>query len=173
MLSDFKKFVMRGNFVDLAVGFTVGAAFTTVAKSIVNDIIMPPIGLAIGSVAFEDMFMVLRGGEPAGPYATLAAAHEAGAVTINHGRFINNLLALLLVGLAMFFLVRLLNKLDSAMDEIIDEEPAPGDEPAHKKCPYCRAQIAYRAVRCPSCTSRLAGFEAAAQKTLGPTTADG
>lgn len=173
MFGEFKKFVMRGNVVDLAIGFTVGAAFTTVAKSVVNDLIMPPIGLVIGEVEFEDMFWVLRAGQPEGPYRTLAAAQEAGAVTVNYGTFINNVLALLLVGFAMFLIVRLINRLDSAMDEVLDDGPTPPEEPAHKKCPYCRDQIAYRAVRCPSCTSRLAGFEETAARVDGPTTAEG
>lgn len=172
MIQEFKKFILRGNVVDLAIGFTVGAAFTTVVKSIVNDLIMPPIGLALGSVELEDAFWVLRQGEPAGPYLTLEAAQKAGAVTVNYGLFASNVVALLLVGLAMFFIVRFVNRLDAAMDEAIDDGPSES-EPSHKKCPYCRDQIAYRAVRCPSCTSRLEGFEAQAQKTLGPTTADG
>ncbi len=173
MINEFKKFIMRGNFVDLAIGFTVGAAFTTVVKSAVNDLIMPLTGMVIGEVEFEDTFWVLRAGEPAGPYKTLAAAQEAGAVTINYGLFLNNVLSLLLVGLAMFMIIRLINRLDSAMDQVIDKEPAPADEPAHKKCPYCRAQIAFRAVRCPSCTSRLEGFESVAEQTAGPTTQAG
>lgn len=173
MLSEFKKFVLRGNFVDLAIGFTVGAAFTTVAKSIVNDLIMPPIGLLIGEVEFEDMFLILRAGEPEGPYLTLAAAQEAGAVTLNYGVFLNNVIALVLVGIAMFLIVRLVNRLDSAMDKELDKEPPPPEEPSHKKCPYCRQQIAYRAVRCPECTSRLEGFESTAERTAGPTNAAG
>lgn len=173
MINEFKKFVMRGNFVDLAIGFTVGAAFTTVAKSIVNDLVMPPIGLLIGEVEFKDMFLVLRAGEPEGPYKTLSAAQEAGAVTLNYGVFLNNVIALLLVGFAMFLIVRLVNRLDSAMDEALDEEAPPAEEPSHKKCPYCRDQIAYRAVRCPQCTSRLDGFEAIAERTAGPTSAEG
>lgn len=173
MIQEFKNFVLRGNVVDLAVGFTVGAAFTTVVKSIVNDLIMPPIGLALGSVELEDTFWVLKPGEPAGPYLTLSAAQDAGAVTVNYGLFASNVVALLLVGLAMFFILRLVKRLDSAMDEVIDDDQPAEEEPSFKKCPYCRDQIAFRAVRCPSCTSRLEGFEAQAQKTLGPTTAAG
>lgn len=172
MIQQFKKFIMRGNFVDLAIGFTVGAAFTTVVKSAVEDLIMPPLGWALGSVEFEDMFWVLRQGEPAGPYLTLSGAQEAGAVTMNYGTFINNCISLLLVGLAMFLIVRLVNRMDAAMDAAVDDPPDE-QEPSHKKCPYCRDQIAYRAVRCPSCTSRLEGFEKAAEKYAGPTTAEG
>lgn len=173
MFGEFKKFILRGNVVDLAIGFTVGAAFTTVAKSIVEDIIMPPVGLLVGSVEFEDLFWVLRSGDPAGPYRTLQAAQEAGAVTINYGVLGNNVLALILVGLAMFVVVRLVNHLDEKMDAVIDGEPPSAEEPSHKKCPYCRGQIAYRAVRCQLCTSRLEGFEQVAEATSGPTTAEG
>ena len=173
MLNEFKKFVMRGNVVDLAIGFTVGAAFTTVAKSVVSDLIMPPVGLLIGSVEFEDMFWVLRTGEPSGPYATLAAAQEAGAVTVNYGVFVNNVLALLLVGVVMFLVVRIVNRMDAAMDRDLDDSPPEPEEPAHKKCPFCREQIAFRAVRCPQCTSRLEGFERTAAETGGPTTVEG
>lgn len=173
MIDEFKQFVLRGNVVDLAVGFTVGAAFTTVAKSIVDDLLMPPVGLLVGSVEFEDLFWLLREGQPAGPYSTLAAAQEAGAVTVNYGLFMNNVLALLLVGLAMFVVVRVVNGIDNAMDEAIDGAPPAVEEPSHKKCPYCRHQIAFRAVRCPQCTSRLEGFEEAASRTAGPTTMEG
>ena len=168
MLREFQKFIMRGNVVDLAIGFTVGAAFTTVAKSVVNDIIMPAVGLVIGQVEFEDLFVVLQPGDPAGPYNTLEAAQKAGAVTINYGVFVNNVLALLLVGLAMFFIVRMINRVDALMDHEVDDKPPEPDEPSHKKCLYCRAQIAYRAVRCPSCTSRLAGFEERARASATP-----
>ena len=173
MLHELKKFILRGNLVDLAVGFTVGAAFTTVVKSSVDDLIMPALGLVIGRVEFEDMFWVLQQGDTAGPYSTLQAAQQAGAVTVNYGVFLNNLLALVLVGIAMFAIVRIVNRLDSAMDVVLDDAEPPADEPSHKKCPYCRAQIAFKAVRCPQCTSRLEGFEAAADRIAGPTTAAG
>lgn len=162
MFDAFKKFIMRGNFVDLAIGFTVGAAFTTVAKSIVNDIIMPPVGLMLGRVDFKDLFWVLRPGEALGPYPTIEQAQEAGAVTLNYGLFINNVLALLIVALAMFIIVRMVNRLDEAMDEALDNEKPPPEEPANKKCPYCRSQIPFKAVRCPECTSKLEGFDAVA-----------
>jgi large conductance mechanosensitive channel len=168
MFDDFKEFILRGNVADLAIGFTVGAAFTTVAKSLVDDIIMPPVGLVVGQVEFKDLFVVLENGEPGGPYQTLSAAQDAGAVTINYGLFINNVLALLLVGLAMYFLIRFVTRLDRTMDRFDDDPPA-DDEPSHKKCPYCQAQIAYRAVRCPECTSRLEGFEELAASAAGPT----
>jgi large conductance mechanosensitive channel len=158
MLNQFKKFVMRGNFVDMAVGFTVGAAFTTVAKSIVNDIIMPPVGLVLGRVDFSDLFWVLREGEKLGPYPTIAQAQQAGAVTLNYGMFVNNVLALLIVAAAMFIIVRVVNRLDESMDEEVDKKKSEPNEPSHKKCPYCRIQIPFKAVRCPQCTTRLEGF---------------
>lgn len=157
MLNDFKKFLIRGNLLDLAIGFTVGAAFTTVVKSLVTDIIMPPAGMILGNVDFEDLFLVLKSGEPAGPYEALELAQKAGAVTLNWGLFVNNCVSLLLVGLVMFVLIRFYNRMEDHMNG--DEPPAP-EEPSHKKCGFCKEQIPYKAVRCPRCTSKLAGFEA-------------
>lgn len=171
MLEEFKKFVMRGNLVEMAIGFTIGAAFTTVVKSLVNDLIMPPIGLALGNVDFKDFFWVLKEGEKLPPYATIEQAQEAGAVTLNYGLFVNNTLALLLVALAMFVIVRTVNRIDEAMDADLPDDSPVADEPSHKKCPYCRSQIAYRAVRCPQCTTRLEGYSAAEAKVDRP--ADG
>ena len=151
ILNDFKKFIMRGNLVDLAIGFTVGAAFTTVAKSLVNDIIMPPIGLLLGNVDFQDLFVVLRDGEnQPPPYATIDAAQAAGAVTLNYGVFINNCIALLIVAIAMFVIIRIVNRIDDALDG-----PKQPQEPVHKKCPFCLSTVPFRATRCPHCTSAL------------------
>ncbi len=150
----FKKFMLRGNLIDLAIGFTVGAAFSTVAKSLVNDIIMPPIGLLMGQSDFTDKYIVLKDVEGLDPNASLAAAQAAGAVTLNYGVFINNLIALLLVALAMFFIVRMVNRIESELDERF----SPGNEeekPANKKCKFCRSTIDYQATRCPNCTSDL------------------
>ena len=158
MLNEFKKFVMRGSLVDMAIGFTIGAAFTTVVKSLVNDLIMPPIGLALGNVDFKDFFWVLKEGNELPPYPTIEQAQEAGAVTLNYGLFINNVFALLLVALAMFVIVRMVNRIDEAMEHDLPDNSPVADEPSHKKCQYCRSQIAYRAVRCPQCTTRLEGF---------------
>jgi large conductance mechanosensitive channel len=158
---EFKKFVMRGNLVDLAIGFTVGAAFTTVAKSLVNDVIMPPIGLAVGRVDFKDLFWVLRpGSEKAPPYTTIVDAQAAGAVTLNYGMFVNNVLALLIVAIAMFMVIRAVNRIDEAMERDVDEAKEPS-EPEVKKCPFCRTNIPFRASRCPQCTSHLDGEEPA------------
>src|SRR3954465_14386553 len=107
MLGEFKKFMMRGNVLDLAVGIIIGASFGSVVSSLVNDILMPPIGLALGRVDFSNLFLVLKdGADGAGPYATVAAAKDAGAVTLNYGVFINSLVAFLIVGFAVFLVVR-------------------------------------------------------------------
>lgn len=158
ILEDFKKFALRGNLLDLAIGFTVGAAFTTVAKSLVTDIIMPPVGLLTGGTDFADRFFLLKAGrEHAPPYATLQDAQEAGAVTINYGLFINSVVALLLVAVVMFMVIRMLNKMDKALDEHFDADEAPkAAHPENKKCSYCRQTIDYEATRCPFCTSEFA-----------------
>lgn len=156
MLKEFKKFAMRGNLVDMAIGFTVGAAFTTVAKSIVNDLIMPVVGYVTGGSDFADMFVVLKPGENAAPpYETLAGAQEAGAVTLNYGVFVNNVIAFLLVALVMFMLVRAFNRVEEELEEEFGEDAAKPEEPTHRKCRFCRMQIPYKAVRCPNCTSEL------------------
>jgi large conductance mechanosensitive channel len=148
MLKEFKAFAMRGNVLDLAVGFIVGAAFGTVVKSLVDDLIMPPIGLALGRVDFKNLFLVLRdGAKAAGPYASLADAQGAGAVTVNYGAFINNVVTFLIVAFAVFLVVRAANRLKPA------EAAA---TPTTKECPFCRMAIPIQATRCPQCTSQLA-----------------
>lgn len=154
-LEDFKKFALRGNLVDLAIGFTVGAAFSTVAKSLVDDIIMPPIGMVLGNADFSDLFVVLADGDKAAPpYSTLKDAQTAGAVTLNYGQFVNHVVALLLVALAMFLLIRLINRIDDQLDDYWGTEPNAAP-PSTKKCKYCRTAIDYQATRCPNCTSEL------------------
>jgi len=156
MLGEFKKFALRGNLVDMAIGFTVGAAFTTVAKSAVDDLVMPVVGLFTGGADFSDLFFVLREGEKAGaPYATLRAAQEAGAVTLDYGLFGNAVLAFLLVALVMFAVIRMMNRLEEGLEARLGDAPPP-DEPSQKLCRFCRSQIPYRAIRCPQCTSELA-----------------
>lgn len=157
LIQEFKTFALRGNLVDLAIGFTVGAAFSTVAKSLVEDVIMPPVGLMLGQSDFADMFWLLRPGtDPGPPYATLAEAQAAGAVTLNYGVFINNCLALALVALAMFVVIRAYRRLEDELEEhLAPEDRAQPEEPDEKKCPFCRRSIPYRASRCPECTSRL------------------
>jgi large conductance mechanosensitive channel len=155
LIADFKKFAMRGNLIDMAIGFTVGAAFTTIAKSLVNDIIMPPIGLMLGRSDFADMFVLLKpGAEVPPPYATLADAQAAGAVTLNYGLFGNAVLAFLLVTVAMFIIIRMANRAEDALEAQYATPPTK-QEPDNKKCQFCRSTIPYKATRCAFCTSHL------------------
>jgi large conductance mechanosensitive channel len=144
MWKEFKEFVSRGNVLDLAVGIIIGVAFGKIVTSLVNDIIMPPIGLLLGKVDFNNLFINLSDK----PYATLAAAKEAGAATINYGVFINTVIEFIIVALVIFLLVRQINKL------MRKPEAAPA-APTTKECPYCYSTIPIQATRCPSCTSEL------------------
>ena len=147
MFKEFKEFAMRGNVVDMAVGIIIGAAFGTIIKSLVADIIMPPIGLLLGNVDFSNLFILLKPGNPAGPYLALAEAQKAGAVTINYGAFINTIISFLIVAFAVFLLIRSLNRLKKP-------EEAPAEAPT-KDCPYCLSTIPVKATRCAHCTSEL------------------
>jgi large conductance mechanosensitive channel len=149
MLKEFKEFAVRGNVVDMAVGIIIGAAFGTIVQSLVNDVIMPPIGLLMGDVDFQDLFTVLSQGEEPGPYATLEAARAAGAVVVAWGAFINTVIAFLIVAFAVFMLIRYINRLRRP-----DAAPEPVAE-TMKKCQYCFSDIAIEATRCPNCTSEL------------------
>ena len=149
MFKEFKEFAMRGNVVDMAVGIIIGGAFGTIAKSLVADVLMPPIGLLLGNVDFANLFAVLKEGSAAGPYASLAAAQGAGAVTINYGIFINNVVSFLIVAFSVFLLIRALNTLKR--EEKVDEAPTT------KECGQCFSEIPIKAQRCPHCTSQLAG----------------
>ncbi len=150
MFKEFKDFAMRGNVVDMAVGIIIGAAFGAIVKSLVADVLMPPIGMLMGDVDFENLFLVLKqGAEAAAPYASLAEAKEAGAITINYGVFINNVISFIIVAFAVFMLIRNINKLKK-------EEEAPPAEPTTKECPHCMTEIPIKATRCPNCTSELA-----------------
>ena len=151
--SEFKEFAVRGNVVDMAVGIIIGGAFSTIAKSLVEDIIMPPVGLALGGVDFKDFFAVLKQGSPPGPYTTIADAQASGAVTLNWGVFINNVLSFILVAFAVFLLVRVINRIRRK------EDPLPED-PTTKVCDYCRLDIPIRATRCPNCTSEIGSVRA-------------
>lgn len=148
LIQDFKAFLLRGNVIDLAVGMVVGTAFTGMVKSLVDDVIMPPIGLLIGGVDFSNLFITLKDGAPAPAegYATLEAAKAAGAVTMNLGLFINTLISLVIVGFAIFMVVKAISKL---------QKPAVA-EVTTKECPACCSEIALKATRCPHCTSELA-----------------
>jgi large conductance mechanosensitive channel len=149
MFKEFKEFAMRGNVMDMAIGIVIGAAFGTIIKSLVADVLMPPIGLLLGGVDFTNMFMVLKeGAEVAGPYAALADAQAAGAVTLNYGTFINTIISFIIIAFAIFMLVKSMNKAKR-------EEEAPPAEPTTKKCPQCLSEIAIKATRCPMCTSTV------------------
>ena len=153
MLKDFKAFIMRGNVMDLAVAVVIGGAFGTIVKSLVDDIIMPPIGLALGKVYFSNLYVLLKDGtKAAGPYASLADAKAAVAVTLNYGAFVNNIIAFLIIALAVFVIVRMVSKLYA--------KPAPA-APNTKPCQYCTMPIPLAATRCPNCTSQLSGAAAA------------
>ena len=148
MLKEFKEFVLRGNVLDMAVGIVIGAAFGTIVKSLVDDIIMPPIGLLLGGVDFANLFVLLRSGDPAGPYAALADAKAAGAVTMNFGLFINTIISFLIVVFVIFLLIRSINRMKR------EQEALPA-EPTTKECPYCLSTIPIKATRCAHCTSEL------------------
>ncbi len=143
MLKAFKDFIMRGNVVDLAVGLIIGAAFGKIVTSLVNDILMPPLGLVLGKMDFSGLFISLSGEA----YPSLAAAKAAGAPTINYGAFINTIVDFLIVSAAIFFVVLQVAKLRKRY-----EVPA---APNTKECPYCLSAIAIKATRCPACTSEL------------------
>jgi large conductance mechanosensitive channel len=146
MFKEFKEFAMRGNVLDLAIGIIIGGAFGTIVKSLVDDVIMPPIGLALGNVDFSDLFFLLKAGSKgAPPYASLAEAQQAGAVTVNYGLFINSVITFLIVAFAVFLVVRAANRL----------RPQPAAAATTKDCPYCRMAIPIGATRCPQCTSEV------------------
>ncbi|HEX9667543.1 MAG TPA: large conductance mechanosensitive channel protein MscL [Thermodesulfobacteriota bacterium] len=148
MLEDFKEFAIKGNVVDMAVGIIIGAAFGTIVTSLVNDVIMPPIGLLLGNVDFSNLFAVLKDGTPAGPYPSLADAEKAGAVAIFYGKFINTIISFTIVAFAVYLLVRGINRLKR-------EQEAPPAEPTTKECTYCLSAIPIRATKCAHCTSQL------------------
>jgi len=133
VLKEFKEFAVKGNVLDMAVGIIIGAAFGTIVKSLVDDVIMPPIGLLLGGVDFTDLFITLSGGTVPGPYATLAAAKEAGAVTINYGVFINALLSFLIVAFAVFMVVKSFNSLKRKEEAATEPPPAPPEPSAEEK----------------------------------------
>jgi large conductance mechanosensitive channel len=147
MGKEFRAFIMRGNVVDMSVGVIIGAAFGAIVKSLVDDVLMPPIGLATGGLDFSNLFAVLKEGKKAGaPYASLAEAKAAGAVTLNFGVFINTLITFVIVAACIFLVVRAVNRL---------QRPAPAAAPTTKDCAYCKTAIPLGATRCPHCTSEL------------------
>lgn len=146
MWNEFKEFAIKGNVVDMAVGIMIGAAFATVVSSLVDHIVMPPIGLLTGGVDFANQFVLLAAGDPVGPYATHEEAMAAGATVIAYGLFINDLVTFVIVGAVLFFVVRWVNRL---------RRPETPPAPTTKPCPYCQLSIDLRATRCPNCTSEL------------------
>jgi large conductance mechanosensitive channel len=147
MLKEFKEFALKGNVMDMAVGIIIGAAFGTIVKSLVSDVIMPPIGILMGDVDFADMFIVLKAGSAAVPDgATLAQAKELGAVTLNWGAFLNTVISFVIVAFSIFVLV-------NAMNAAKRKEEAAPPAPTEKACPRCCSKIALAATRCPHCTS--------------------
>jgi large conductance mechanosensitive channel len=153
MLKEFKEFALKGNVVDMAVGIIIGGAFGALVNSLVNDVMMPPLGLFLKGVDFSNLFVVLRDGSKPAPYLALADAKAVGAVTLNYGLFINALIGFLIMAFAVFLLVRSINRLRS-----ISEKPAASAVaavPQTKECPYCFSTIPVKAVRCPNCTSQL------------------
>ncbi len=150
MLRDFKAFIMRGNVVDLAIGIVIGAAFGAIVASLVRDIIMPPIGLALSGIDFSSLMWVIKQGTPPGPYVDPAAAIAAKAVTINYGVFILTVVSFIIIAaVVFFFVVRPVAKLTAPKKAA--EPPAP----LVKDCPYCYTAIPIKATRCPNCTSEL------------------
>jgi large conductance mechanosensitive channel len=147
VLKDFRAFIMRGSVVDLAVGVIIGAAFGGIVKSMVEDVIMPPVGLATGGADFANKFIVLKEGtKAAAPYASLADAKEAGAVTLNYGLFINQIVTFLIIALCIFLIIRIIARMQG---------PPPVAAPVTKDCPFCATPIPVGAKRCPNCTSQL------------------
>ncbi|MCU0611845.1 MAG: large-conductance mechanosensitive channel protein MscL [Candidatus Eisenbacteria bacterium] len=149
MFKEFKDFAMKGNVLDMAIGIIIGAAFGKIVGSFVSDVLMPPLGLLVGNIDFNNLFLVIKQGATAGPYDTLAKAQEAGAVTINYGVFVDTLISFVLVAVAVFILVKNVNRLKR------QEAPAAPPVPTTRECPYCLSAIPIKATRCGHCTSTL------------------
>ena len=146
-IKEFKEFAVKGNMIDMAVGIIIGAAFSGVVNSLVKDIIMPPFNLIMSRINFSNLFFTLKdGADVAGPYASVDAANQAGAIILNIGAFLNTMISFLIVAVAVFMLIKAINKLKKA------PAPAPVNT---KKCPYCKTDIHKDAIRCPNCTSEI------------------
>jgi large conductance mechanosensitive channel len=148
MFKEFKEFAMRGNVLDMAVGIVIGAAFGAIVTSFVADVIMPPIGLLLGNIDFANLFIILKEGKVPGPYESLVAAKDAGAVTINYGLFLNTVISFLIVAFAIFLLIKNVNRMKR-------EQEAPPTVPTTKECPFCLSTIPMKAVKCAYCTAEL------------------
>lgn len=149
ILSEFKKFALRGNVMDMAVGIIIGSAFTKIVDSLVKDIMMPPLGLLSGKLNFSNLFFVIKDGVPAAPYASPDAAKAAGAVTLNIGFFINTVISFVIVAFAVFLLIKAMNTLQEKFDAGTKKEEKT------KQCPFCCSEIPVQAVKCPHCTADL------------------
>lgn len=149
MINEFKAFVMRGNVVDMAVGIIIGGAFGAIVSGLVSYVLMPPLGLLIGGVDFSNLFAVLKEGATPGPYAALADAQAAGAVTLAYGLWFNSIISFLIVAFAVFLLIKGMNNMKKK------EEP-PAATPTTKECGFCFTTISIKATKCPNCTSALA-----------------
>ena len=145
MIKEFKEFIAKGNAIDLAVGVVIGAAFTAIVNTLVNGVIMPLVGLALGGLDFSNLFIVLKDGNPGPPYVSLVAAQDAGASVLTYGALINAIVTFFIVALVIFLMVKAINRLRRP------EAPL-----AMKDCPYCATPIPEAATRCPACTSELA-----------------
>lgn len=152
MFKEFREFALRGNVVDMAVGIIIGAAFGTIVRSLVDDVVMPPIGLLVGDVDFQDLFVVLREGAAGGPYDTLAAAREAGAVVLAWGVLINAIVSFAIVAAVLFLLVRWINRARASVER---GETTAAETPTTRACPFCVQQIPLAARRCAFCTSEV------------------
>jgi len=148
VFKEFREFAVKGNVMDMAVGIVIGAAFGTIIKSLVDDLIMPPIGLLMGKVDFANLFVLLKEGKTPGPYLSLADAKTAAAVTLNYGMFINTIVSFLIIAFSVFLIVKYINRLRR-------EQETPPAPPATKDCPLCLSAIAVKAVKCPHCTADI------------------
>ena len=151
MLKEFKEFALKGNVMDMAVGIIIGAAFTTIVNSLVNDVIMPPLGVLIGNLDFSDFYILLKDGKVPGPYYTVASAKAAGAVTISYGIFLNHVVNFLIVTAAIFITVKNLNRLKRV------SEPVAVPPPDTRECPFCLSKVPLKATVCAFCTNRMDG----------------
>ena len=150
LFNEFKDFIMQGDVMDLAIGIIIGGAFGTVVSSVVDNLLMPPLGLLLGGVNFQDLFITLKQGEVALPaHATLQMAKDVGAVTFNYGQFLTDVISFILLGLGVFLIIKCLNLIKDKVKK--EEETAPSE----KECPFCKSSIPINATRCPLCTSQL------------------
>lgn len=147
-IQEFKEFALKGNMMDLAIGIIIGAAFTAIVSSLVDDIINPFLGLFTGNIDFSNLFVALDGQD----YATLEAAESAGAAVIKYGSFISNVINFIIMALVVFLIVKVINKMRTGLSRKPEEAEA---APETKTCPYCQSEIKIKATRCPNCTSQL------------------